>query len=105
MRPCPRCGTAIPNKAVTCGECIDKPAAPLLAPCRTVPHDELDLKRYLSPDDASGEDFTLISTAVVGVLSLPLALCYLSFGTAGLAAGLLVGAALFVVFWSAMGGC
>jgi predicted permease len=56
-------------------------------------------------EDADREQLTTLLTVVATVVSLPLALCYLAFGAAGLAAGTLVGLSLLVLFWSAVGGC
>ena len=104
MKPCPRCGTAIPVKAATCDDCVGKPPALQLAPCKTVSQDELQQAHDYLADATNTEDMTLISLAVVGALSLPLAMCYLFAGPAGAAAALLVGVALLVAAWAAMGG-
>jgi len=101
MRPCPRCGTAIGNKAPCCEACVGKPLA---MPFSASHSGEWDLDTSHLEDDETSDDFEVVALTLGGLLVVPLAVCYFSFGAGGVVAALALGIAMLVGAWGAMGG-
>lgn len=84
MRPCPRCGVAIPNNAEVCSDCTGKPEAVFATPQPS--RVEQESGKALEPDESSAVYAILLCVFVPLTILTPV--CgYWAFGSPGAISG------------------